>query len=36
MPSARDRRHASLVDVRPDAAIVCLRPEPDTPQVTGT
>jgi hypothetical protein len=32
----RDRLHQYLADFSPDAAVVCLRPEPDTPQVTGT
>ena len=32
----RDRLHAYLADFGPDAAVVCLRPEPDTPEVTGT
>jgi hypothetical protein len=32
----RDRLHKYLADFGPDAGVVCLRPEPDTPQVTGT
>jgi len=32
----RDRLHKYLADFGSDAAVVCLRPEADTPQVTGT